>query len=297
MTSCRGECWYMGTFGPGFNGAGWNQAYDWLESQDSDVTFSERPAFVSWWDYGFQALAQGQHPTVADNFQSGIPAAGNMLLANGEEDTIALFIITLAEGDMRHEYTLDKGTEDDEQFTRAFANAMQSHLSAATDGDTAWDEWVAINTMSNSQDVRDRSFAIIGTSDDTKLAEGSVLNDDGTRSSELIYRVYEDRVLVDEYTDKESAITMFNSKNGNTASDWVDQCPVDGQSSIDTRSSSGEQLYPAMLTTQRTMRSHAVPLTTSLVIIGTPVICTMTSTMSRHHFTDRTQDTPSHETC
>ncbi|GIS43277.1 MAG: hypothetical protein Ct9H90mP16_03470 [Candidatus Poseidoniales archaeon] len=37
---------------------------------------------------------------------------------------------------------------------------------------------------------------------------------------------------------------MFNSKNGNTASDWVDQCPVDGQSSIDTRSSSGEQLYP-----------------------------------------------------
>ena len=152
MTACRGECWYMGTFGPGFNGAGWNEAYDWLESQDSDVTFSERPAFVSWWDYGFQALAQGQHPTVADNFQSGIPAAGNMLLANGEEDTIALFIITLAEGDMRHEFTLDKGTEDDEQFTRAFANAMQSHLNAATDGDVAWDEWVTINTMSNSQE-------------------------------------------------------------------------------------------------------------------------------------------------
>ena len=244
MTSCRGECWYMGTFGPGFNGAGWNQAYDWLETQDATVTFSERPAFVSWWDYGFQALAQGQHPTVADNFQSGIPAAGNMLLANGEEDTIALFIITLAEGDMRHEYTLDKGSEDNEQFTRAFANAMRQHLSSATDGDAAWDEWVAINTMSDAQDVRDRSFTIIGTSDDTKLAQGTVLNDDGTRSSELIYRVYEDRVLVDEYTDKESAITMFNSKNGNTASDWVDQCPVDGQSSIDTRSSSGEQLYP-----------------------------------------------------
>ncbi|GIS43276.1 MAG: hypothetical protein Ct9H90mP16_03460 [Candidatus Poseidoniales archaeon] len=43
MTSCRGECWYMGTFGPGFNGAGWNQAYDWLETQDATVTFSEGP--------------------------------------------------------------------------------------------------------------------------------------------------------------------------------------------------------------------------------------------------------------
>ncbi|MBJ03658.1 MAG: hypothetical protein CMB65_03040 [Euryarchaeota archaeon] len=244
MTACRGECWYMGTFGPGFNGAGWNQAYDWLESQDSEVTFSERPAFVSWWDYGFQALAQGQHPTVADNFQSGIPAAGNMLLANGEEDTIALFIITLAEGDMRHEFTLDKGTEDDEQFTRAFANAMQSHLNAATDGDVAWDEWVTINTMSNSQDVRERSFTIIGTSDDTMLAEGSMLNDDGTRSTDLIYRVYENRELVDEFTDKESAITMFDSKNGNTASDWVENCPANGETSIDTRSSGGDELYP-----------------------------------------------------
>ena len=244
MIRCSGECWYMGTFGPGFNGRSWNEAYDWLESQDTEMTFSERPAFVSWWDYGFQALAQGQHPTVADNFQSGIPAAGNMLLANGEEDTIALFIITLAEGDMRYEFSLDKGTEDDEQFTRAFSNAMQSHFRAATNGDATWDEWVAINTMSDAEDVRERSFTIIGTSDDTMLAEGSVLNDDGTRSSELLYRVYEDRELVQEFTDKDEAINLFNSKNGNTASDWVDNCPANGETSVDTRSSSGDELYP-----------------------------------------------------
>ena len=69
----------MGTFGPGFNGK-MERAYEWLANQDSDVSFSERPAFVSWWDYGFQALAQGQHPSVSDNFQSGIPATGNMFL-------------------------------------------------------------------------------------------------------------------------------------------------------------------------------------------------------------------------
>ena len=61
------------TFGPGFNGADWNDAYRWLSEQDSEQGFSQRPAFVSWWDYGFQALAQGQHPTVADNFQSEFP--------------------------------------------------------------------------------------------------------------------------------------------------------------------------------------------------------------------------------
>ena len=174
---------------------------------------------------------------------------------------------------------------------------MQSHLNAATDGDTAWDEWVAINTMSNSQDVRDRSFAIIGTSDDTKLAEGSVLNDDGTRSSELIYRVYEDRELVEEFTDKESAITMFNSKNGNTASDWVDVCPVNGESSIDTRSSSGEQLYPGDADFTESTHSHAAHLTISSVIIGTPVTYTTTSTTCLHHFIDRTRDMPLLVTC
>ena len=70
----------MGTFGPGFNGADWNTAYQWLSEQDTEVGFSERPAFVSWWDYGFQALTQGQHPTVADNYQSGIPHSGGILV-------------------------------------------------------------------------------------------------------------------------------------------------------------------------------------------------------------------------
>ncbi|GIS03481.1 MAG: hypothetical protein CM15mP105_2380 [Methanobacteriota archaeon] len=91
--------WYLGTFGPSFGGQGWNDAYQWLSEQDSDVPFSERPAFVSWWDYGFQALASGDHPTVADNFQSGIPNSGAMLLSSGQEDTLSLFISTLAFGE------------------------------------------------------------------------------------------------------------------------------------------------------------------------------------------------------
>jgi len=239
--TCQGECWYMGTFGPGFNGRSWNEAYDWLQAQDSDESFSERPAFVSWWDYGFQALAQGQHPTVADNFQSGIPAAGNMLLAGGEEDTIALFIVTLAEGDMRQEFNDDQGTMDDEQFTRAFAQTMQQHFNSATQSSATWDEWVSVNTMSDSQGVREHAFTIIGAGDDVMLAEGTVMNADGTRSESTLYRLYEDREQIGEYTDMGMAIYDFD-QNGKV--DWMDNCPADDEYVIDDNGNSpGDDNY------------------------------------------------------
>jgi len=91
--------WYLGSFGSSFNDNGWNLAYQWLAEQDTEAAYSERPAFVSWWDYGFQALNTGQHPSVSDNFQSGIPATGNMLLARNQDDLTAMFIWQLAEGD------------------------------------------------------------------------------------------------------------------------------------------------------------------------------------------------------
>ena len=90
---CTTGCWYLGTFGPGFNGGGWNMAYDWLADQDTESDFTDRPAFLSWWDYGFQALSQGQHPTVADNFQSGISVTGNTLLSHSQEDVLALMVM------------------------------------------------------------------------------------------------------------------------------------------------------------------------------------------------------------
>ncbi len=69
--------------------------YNWLATQDTNLAYSSRPAFVSWWDYGFQAIAEGQHPSVADNFQNGIPAAGNFLLAQNESLAIGVLATTL----------------------------------------------------------------------------------------------------------------------------------------------------------------------------------------------------------
>jgi dolichyl-diphosphooligosaccharide--protein glycosyltransferase len=69
--------------------------YNWLATQDTQVIPADRPAFVSWWDYGFQAVDQGQHPTVADNFQDGIDPSGHFLLAQNESLAIADLTTTL----------------------------------------------------------------------------------------------------------------------------------------------------------------------------------------------------------
>jgi len=73
----------------------WVEALSWLRTQDTNITPAERPAFISWWDYGFYEVAVGNHPTVADNFQDGIPPAANFETALGEKEGIAVWITRL----------------------------------------------------------------------------------------------------------------------------------------------------------------------------------------------------------
>jgi len=73
-------------------------AFQWLSTQNTNVPFNQRPAFVSWWDYGFQELSQGNHPTVADDFQQGYEVAGQILLAQNQSQIISLFIARVLQG-------------------------------------------------------------------------------------------------------------------------------------------------------------------------------------------------------
>lgn len=94
--------WYIGGFGYSLplNSNYYPAAYDWLATQDANIVpASERPAFLSWWDYGFEVVNEGQHPTVADNFLGGHQLAGNVLMAQSEEDVIALVCVRILEGD------------------------------------------------------------------------------------------------------------------------------------------------------------------------------------------------------
>ncbi len=94
----NGSDWYLGAFGyslplPRFY---FPAAWDWFAQQDAGIApDSEKPAYVSWWDYGFEAVQSGKHPTVADNFQNGYQLTGNVLMAQSEEDAIAIFAYRL----------------------------------------------------------------------------------------------------------------------------------------------------------------------------------------------------------
>ncbi len=79
----------------------WVDAFAWLNDQDTDIaTPGDRPAFISWWDYGFYGVAVGGHPVVADNFQDGIPPAANFHTATSEKEAIGVWIVRLLQGDM-----------------------------------------------------------------------------------------------------------------------------------------------------------------------------------------------------
>ena len=156
--------WYLGSFGSSFNDNGWNAAYEWLANQGADLAYSEKPAFVSWWDYGFQALSTGEHPSVSDNFQSGIPATGNMLLARTQDDLTAMFIWQLAEGDRVY------ATEGDQhQFTPAFENTVDKYLSTEQ-----MNEFMTMQlTFDESmiEFIEERSFNVVKSNRNVVLAE------------------------------------------------------------------------------------------------------------------------------
>src|SRR2546422_327945 len=74
-------------------------AWEWFATQDSNTPPELRPAYLSWWDYGFEAVDRGAHPTVADNFQDGVAIAGQFITAQKETAGIAILTIRLLEGD------------------------------------------------------------------------------------------------------------------------------------------------------------------------------------------------------
>ena len=209
---------YLGAFGSGFNDRGWNMAYDWLANQDKDQEYSDRPAFVSWWDYGFQALETGEHPSVSDNFQSGIPATGNMLLARNQDDLVSMFIWRLSEGDLAY----NDAKTGEREHTSSFLKTLTSNGMLTEEQK---DEFVKIQTDMSSDDVIDRVFRVIEVHDDVVLAEGRLIeNGLFNSSSSTYYKVYENQQPVPcresddcigfAFAEKQQARDVFRSNAG-----------------------------------------------------------------------------------
>jgi len=102
----EGGLWYLGAFGYSLpvKSRYWPTAYSWLSAQEKDTPIpKDKPAILSWWDYGFEFIQEGKHPTVADNFLSGHQLAGNFIMSQNEKDAIALLTVRVIEGHY-HQY-------------------------------------------------------------------------------------------------------------------------------------------------------------------------------------------------
>lgn len=112
--------------------------YNWLSQQDQNVPPAQRPAFISWWDYGFQAVAQGGHPTVADNFQNGIDPAGNFLLSQNESLAIGILATRLLTAEQTKTGLSDLPSGLNQLLASDGVNLPQLHnLLVNTSGDVA----------------------------------------------------------------------------------------------------------------------------------------------------------------
>ncbi|MBS3777845.1 MAG: hypothetical protein KGY50_00965, partial [Candidatus Thermoplasmatota archaeon] len=131
-----------GAFGSSFGKEQyWVDAYQWFATQDTEITNpNDRPAYISWWDYGFYEVAVGGHPTVADNFQDGIPPAANFHTAATEQDAVSVWIIRLLEGEAR-DGTIDSSVKDvlnsylDENDANDFVSWLEEPTTSPSYGD------------------------------------------------------------------------------------------------------------------------------------------------------------------
>jgi asparagine N-glycosylation enzyme membrane subunit Stt3 len=116
---------YVGGYGYGIvNGSSpLSESMAWLATQNTNVPFDQRPAYVSWWDYGFQELYQGRHPTVADDFQQGFRATGAILLSENQSQILSVMIGRILQGNF---------AKNSNSFSAAVNADLRTYLGSTT---------------------------------------------------------------------------------------------------------------------------------------------------------------------
>lgn len=107
----------LGAFGQSYLPGYWEDGLEWLKEEDNDVPPEDRPAFMSWWDYGFWTSTIADHPVVADNFQHNFFFAGRFLASQNETHAMQIFVAgfwdnkAITESQLR-DYLRDVGVEE-----------------------------------------------------------------------------------------------------------------------------------------------------------------------------------------
>lgn len=106
----------FGAYGQSYLDPDWQSALAWLDDHDASIQDpADRPAFLSWWDYGHWAISVGNHPAVADNFQNGYEYAANFLLAQNETEAVQLLaarMLPLLDEAQGRQIVADAGADD-----------------------------------------------------------------------------------------------------------------------------------------------------------------------------------------
>jgi hypothetical protein len=91
----------FGAFGISFDlrDNGWLDTMAYLAQQDTSLPEADRPAVIAWWDYGHWNVGIGEHPTVADPFQSHYELAGRFMASESEEEGVQWLNILLIDYD------------------------------------------------------------------------------------------------------------------------------------------------------------------------------------------------------
>ncbi len=79
-------------------------AWEWLHNQTAGIEPSwQRPAYLSWWDYGSAAVTKAGVPTVADDFQQGYHLASAALFSQNQTQLISLLSARVMYGVFVHD--------------------------------------------------------------------------------------------------------------------------------------------------------------------------------------------------
>ena len=125
-----------------------------------------------------------------------------MLLSQGQEDTLAMFITTLTQGDMRS--NSGEMTSDYQEVLREYMSQEQM------------DEFQIIMSIGvgDSNVVIERSMQVVANDGSVDLLRGFQLDENGIPSSDESWSVYFDTEPYEEESNESSAKTSFDEARG-----------------------------------------------------------------------------------
>ncbi len=155
----------FGAFGISFDlrDNGWLPTMEYLAQQDMQLAEKDRPAVIAWWDYGHWNIGLGEHPTVADPFQSHYELSGRFWASESEAEAQSWLTILLLDYDYWHD-----GAGFSPEVTAVLDGASPGLAASMADAIPTWSYDQKYDALS----AKVNGTAVFGLYDDVSQATG-----------------------------------------------------------------------------------------------------------------------------